>query len=144
MPNGEISYYQGRFLQLATKYQYVCGLDRENPVVAKLLHKTPPNSYEDRYAVYMDTENGTLVFTHQTVVSIGAASTDRVEYAQVISFDMVRELLAYEIDLYTTLVARWEQEQDESRATLCKTRLCTLQKIVRTDATNWRNLLRDK
>lgn len=136
-----ISFNEGRFRQLSSKYKLLICLNEENVNLAKMLNSKVRKQYEDSYAVYMDCENGTLVLIHSKLITLGAASTYNVEYAKVISFDTAKELLVYEIDRWNALIKRWESENDIGRVNFCKEQLSELEKILSTKATEWRNLL---
>jgi len=136
-----ISYHEGRFRQLASKYKLLFCLKKENDNLSKLLNVKVQKRYEDMYAVYIDSENGTLVLSYAILIQLGATSTDRVEYAKVISFDEMKHLLLYELDFYKALVERWENEKDAQRANSCQEQVKELEIILNTKERDWKDLL---
>ena len=136
-----ISYNEGRFRQLASKYKLLFCLKKENDNLSKLLNVKVQKRYEDMYAVHIDSENGTLILSHAKLIQLGAASTDNVEYAKVISFDEMKNLLLYELEFFKSLVERWKNEKDTQRATSCQEQVEELGKILNTKERDWKDLL---
>ena len=136
-----ISYNEGRFRQLASKYKLLFCLEKENTNLSKLLNGKVQKEYEDMYAVHIDSENGTLILSHAKLIQLGAASTDNVEYAKVISFDEMKNLLLYELEFFKSLVERWKNEKDTQRATSCQEQVEELGKILNTKERDWKDLL---
>ena len=144
--NGEkkytISYNKDRFTTLSQKYKYLCSLSKENATdISKIIKYKLKTQYEDSYSIYIDSQDGTLIFVHPTLICFGAAAASNVEYADVIQFDKFKELLSYEMNYYKTLIARWEDENDLERANSCKEHLQTLERIINVYLVNWKNLI---
>ena len=137
-----ISYNKGRFVTLAQKYKYLCPLSKNNAtVISRIVKYKLKLQYEDSYSIYIDGNDGTLIFVHTTLVCFGGGCADNVEYADVIQFDELKELLSYEINYYKTLVAKWEDENDLGRINSCKEHIQTLERVIDIYSINWQNLL---
>ena len=132
-----------RFLELSSKYKYLCSLQEENIDIPRLTKCKVKKGYENSYTIYIDNEDGTLIFAHATQIAIGAAYTSNVEYDVVIQFDTLKALLAYEIGYYKSLISKWENENDLDRANLCKEYLQKLEIIADTDPKKWRSLINE-
>ena len=63
-----ISYHEGRFRRLASKYKLLFCLKKENDNLSKLLNGKVQKQYEDMYAVHIDSENGTLVLSYAILI----------------------------------------------------------------------------
>lgn len=117
-------------------------MSKENATdISKIVKYKLKTQYEDSYSIYIDSQDGTLIFVHTTLICFGAAATSNVEYADVIQFDKFKELLSYEMNYYKTLIARWEDENDLERANSCKEHLQTLERIINIYSANWKNLI---
>ena len=136
----KISYQKDGFRCLYPKYKYLCSLQKEN--VSKIINYNFTTKGEYSYGIYIDSENGTLIFVHETFVCLGAAGRDDVEYANVIQFDTLKKLLSHEIDYYKSLVTKWENNNDFERANLCKEHLQGLERIINVYSTNWKDLIK--
>ena len=109
--------------------------------ISKIVNYGIKTRYEDSYTIYIDSENGNLIFAHETLVCIGAASASNTEYATVIQFDTFKKLLSYEMDYYNSLVKKWENENDFERADSCKEHIQKLKKIIDIYPVTWNALL---
>ena len=136
-----ISYHEGRFRQLDSKYKLIFCLQKENDNLSKFLNGKVQQEYEDMYAVHIDSEDGTLILSHAKLIQLGAASTDHIEYAKVISFDEMKNLLLYELDFYKALVERWTNEKDTQRANHCQEQVEEFKKILNAKECDWKELL---
>ena len=136
-----ILYRKDRFLQLENKYKYLCGLHKENPKILQCINYRMKTQFEDTCGLYIDSQDGTLIFAHKQNIWIGGGCASNVEYARVISFDAMQALLEYEVEFYRNLVRKWEKEADETRADHCRSTLRMLEKIRNTETDNWREFV---
>ena len=136
-----ISYIEGRFRQLTPKYKLLFCLHKSNTDLAKLLKGNVQQQYEYRYAVHIDSENCTLILSCIRLFSLGAASADHVEYAKVISFTTMKELLSNEISFTESLLSKCKDNNDTHRATLCKESLKELKTIANTSKDELNSLI---
>ena len=138
-----ISYDKGDIRQLTSKYKYVCSLQKENAEhISKIVKHKIKTRYEDTYAIYIDGENGTLIFVHTVNSSMQGGSFVREDvFAKVISFDHMKTLLSYELTFYNALVEKWKNENDADRSNLCKEHIRELEKIIDIKESDWKDLL---
>ena len=140
-----ISYeQQGRFKHLSSNYQHLLTIDKANAEnISKCIKYDIKEVYDYLYNIYIDRENGKLIFVHDVVYTVSAfGENTEVECATVISFNTLKEVIYCQMDFYKLLVDKLESENNVEKAIAYKEYITKLKKIIDTYETDWKQLIR--